>query len=61
MPGLFLKAQKDLCLDFSKLIFVGDQIVDREAAETLQIKYLNLEPDEKLNKKIIQVIQQMEK
>jgi len=60
-PGMFLKAQKDLCLDFSKLIFVGDQIVDREAAETLQIKYLNLEPDEKLNKKIIQVIQQMEK
>jgi len=56
MPGLFLKAQKDLCLDFSKLVFVGDQVSDKEAAEKLQMKYLNLEPDEKLNKRIIEVV-----
>ena len=56
MPGLFLKAQKDLCLDFSKLVFVGDQVSDKEAAEKLQMKYLNLEPGEKLNKRIIEVV-----
>ena len=56
MPGLFLNAQKDLSLDFSKIFFVGDQITDKEVAEKLQIKYLNLEAGEKLNKRIMEVI-----
>jgi len=57
MPGLFLKAQKDLHLDFSKSAFIGDQESDKAAAEKLQIKYLNLELNEKLNMKINQIIQ----
>jgi len=56
MPGLFLNAQKNLTLDFSKIFFIGDQISDEEAAKKLQIKYLNLSPEENLSKKIINVI-----
>ena len=56
MPGLFLDAQKDLSLNFSKMFFIGDQITDKEAAEKLDLKYLNIENSEKLNKSIIKII-----
>ena len=56
MPGLFLNAQKDLSLNFSKIFFIGDQITDKEAAKKVDIKYLNLETSEKLNKRIIKII-----
>ena len=47
--GLFLKAQKDLNLDFSNMYFIGDQDTDKEAANKLKINYINLEPNKKLS------------
>ena len=58
MPGLFLNAQKNLTLDFSKIFYIGDQKSDMDVAEKLDIKYVNITANESLNKKIIRLIKQ---
>jgi histidinol-phosphate phosphatase family protein len=55
-PGLFLKAQYDLNLDFTKIYYIGDQKTDKEVAQKLDIKYLNLNKKNKLNKLIKKLI-----
>lgn len=55
-PGLFLKAQYDLNLDFTKIYFIGDQETDKEVAQMLDIKYLNLNKKKKLNNLIKKII-----
>ena len=51
LVGLFLKAQKDLNLDFSNMYFIGDQDTDKEAANKLKINYINLDLNKKISKK----------
>lgn len=51
-PGLFLNAQFDLNLDFSKICYIGDKKTDRNVAEKLDIKYFNLGNKDSLYKLI---------
>lgn len=51
-PGLFLKAQFDLHLDFSKIKFIGDQNSDLIAAQNLDIDFIKIRKNDSLLNKI---------
>ena len=55
-PGLFLQAQYDLNLDFSKVFYIGDKQTDKEVSNKLDITYLNLSSKNKLNKLVKKII-----
>lgn len=55
-PGLFLKAQHDLNLDFSKMFYIGDKKTDKEVSKKLDITYFNLSKKSELNKLIKKII-----
>jgi histidinol-phosphate phosphatase family protein len=56
MTGLFREARADLFLNFSKTYFIGDQVSDKKVAKKLKLKYLNIRPKERLDKKIINLL-----
>ena len=51
-PGLFLQAQLDLNLDFSRIKFIGDQTTDFLSALNLGIDFIKLNKKESLARKI---------
>ena len=51
-PGLFLQAQLDLNLDFSRIKFIGDQTTDFLSARNLGIDFMKLNKKESLARKI---------
>ncbi len=55
-PGLFLKAQFDLNLNFSKIYYIGDKKTDKEVSRKLDIEYYNLNKNDDLYKLVKNIL-----